>query len=809
VRRWLGRFTILAAALLVLMAVPVAWRVWRSLPTLDGSLRVSGLEEPVEVIRDPEGVPHIRARSEPDALFALGYVHAQDRLWQMEFQRRIAAGRLSEILGAPAVETDRLMRTIGFARAAAAAARSLPSEPRILVDAYVGGVNAYIRSHRGSQLPVEFALLGFSPAEFRAEDVLAWQKVMGWSMGMNWREELLRMRLVARVGSDGAARLLPANVEGAPIVLPDFVAPPAAIHRQELSGYLSTPFHGPLPRVSDPFVTGGSNNWVVSGARTETGKPFLANDPHLATQTPAVWYIAHVSGGPLDVVGATLPGTPAVIIGHNRRIAWGVTNMMADVQDFFAERINERDEAQVDGRWEPMRVLHERIAVRGAPDVTIRVRISRHGPLVSDVFDERAALALRWTGHDATDRTAAAFLRLNRAGSWDEFVAAFADYHLPMLNFVYADVDGNIGYVGPGALPIRTGDGRAPLDGSVSANDWRGYVPDAELPRALNPSGGYIASANNQVIPDSYPYVVSTSWEAPYRAARIVSVLDSLPRASLEQMTRLQTDQHSAQPGSILPFLLRAHAGSDAARAALARLKGWNASLGGNDPAAALFKAFYGRAAWKLFGDELGPAIWAEYRGFSGDVAKAFDLEARSAVPSWCDDVTTGEKEDCSAILGDALELALEDLESAQGRDGSRWRWDRLNDISFPHLPLHASALFRPFFSHHVRRGGDGFTVNPSMPIRDQMLVASYRQVIDLSNFDASVFAMPLGESGQVFSSHYSDLLEDWNEGRYRPLRFSQAAIQAAAAHRLTLSPDERGPLGLRSEAEAQRHPDQ
>lgn len=789
--RWTFRFFLLLVVLLILITAAVGWRMWRALPERDGTLQVAGLQQSVEVVRDRDGVPHIRAMSEADALFALGYVHAQDRLWQMEFQRRIAAGRLSEILGPQTVDTDRLMRTIGFTRAAVAAARSLRPETRVLIDAYVGGVNAYLRSHRGMRLPVEFTILGFAPAEFRPEDVLAWQKVMGWSMSMNWREELLRLRLAARVGPDGAAQLLPAYAQAGPIVLPEFLAPPSPANpRRPLSVPLTNGLGAAtLENLRDPFVTGGSNNWVVRGERTVTGKPFLANDPHLGTQAPGVWYVAHITGGSLDVVGATLPGTPAVVIGHNPHIAWGITNMMADVQDLFAERINERDETQADGRWEPMQVVHERIAVRSAPDVTLRVRITRHGPLISDLFDERTPLALRWTGHDAVDRTADAFLRLNRATSWTEFVSAFEEYHLPMLNFVYADIDGNIGYIGPGALPVRVGDGRTPLDGSVTANDWRGYVPAAELPRAFNPSRGYIASANNQVIPDTYPYVVSTSWEVPYRAARITSVLESLARATLDDMKRLQTDQHSAQPARVLSFLLRARVSGDQPRAALARLKSWNASIAGDDASAALFKAFYARASWRIFGDELGPLLWNDYRGFTGDVAKAFDAVANSASPAWCDDVTTRGKEDCPEVLGDALDLALEDLQAAQGANESRWRWDRQNDIWFPHLPLQASALLRPFFSRHVRRGGDAFTVNPSMPVRDQMLVASYRQVIDLSNLDSSAFVVPLGQSGHLLSGHYSDMLEDWNAGRYRQLRFSRRAVDGAAAHRLTLRP--------------------
>ncbi|MBI2220021.1 MAG: penicillin acylase family protein [Acidobacteria bacterium] len=794
-RRWSIRVALLLLLTTVAVAAAIAWRLWQSLPETSGTLHVGGLHQPVEIVRDPEGVPHIRARSEADALFALGYVHAQDRLWQMDFQRRLAAGRLAEILGAAAVDTDRLMRTIGFARAARTAVAAMAPETRALVDRYIAGVNAYLEGHGGRKLPVEFAIFRFSPEPWRAEDVLAWQKVMGWSMSTNWREEMLRVRLSARVGPDGASDLLPAYAAGGPLVLPEFqpAAPtdPYAVSSKEETAALARAALNFFEKVaSDPIPPGGSNNWVVSGSRTATGKPLLANDPHLGTQAPAVWYVAHLTGGPLDVIGATLPGAPAVVIGHNKRIAWGVTNMMSDVQDLFAERINERDEALVDGRWEPMRILHEAIAVRDAPPVALRVRLTRHGPLVSDLFDERAALALRWTGHDPSDRTAEAFLRVNRAESWDGFAAAFEGYHLPMLNFVYADVDGNIAYLGPGALPVRAGDGRAPVDGSSTGNDWRGYVPLPELPRTLNPARGFIASANNQVVSPSYPHPVSTSWDAPYRAARITEVLASMPRATLDDMKLLQTDQRSAQPIAILPFLLQAAPRSDAARDAIARLARWNRSLAADSAPAALFKAYYARAARRIVSDELGQPLWNDYRPFTGSVAKAFDGIARDPLTRWCDDVNTAPRETCPDILGGALEEALADLRLAQrSGDPDAWRWDRQNEVWFPHLPLQASPVLRPFFSRRVRRGGDAFTVNPSMPVRDQMLVSSYRQIVDLSNLDASVFILPLGQSGQIFSGRYSDLLNDWNEGRYRPLRFSRAAVDAAAERRLVLEP--------------------
>jgi penicillin amidase len=792
VRRWFARLLLVSTALIVLFGLLVAWRLWRALPVTNGEITIAGLLGPVEIVRDADGVPHIRASSERDAWLALGYAHAQDRLWQMEFQRRLASGRLAEILGAGAVETDRFMRTVGFARAAAASLDRLDHDTRELIDAYVAGVNAWIGGHAGTRLPIEFALVKDQPGRWEAADVLAWQKVMGWSMSVNWREELLRVRLASRLGDMGAATLLPDYTSDGPVVLPDFVPPPAPASSRA-RGVPAFPPHVPVPpgrEPIDPVVTGASNNWVLAPGRTSTRSPILANDPHLGTQAPGVWYVAHVSAGSLDAVGATLPGTPGVVVGHNRRIAWGVTNMLADVQDLFVERINGRNTAEVDGRWEPMRVLHETIRVRDAEPITLRVRVTRHGPLISDILDERTPLALRWTGHDAEDLTARTFMRINRAESWDAFVDAFDGYHLPMLNFVYADIDGHIGYIGPGALPIRAGDGRYPLAGWDSTNDWRGYVPLAELPRSLDPARGFIASANNKVVPESYPYVISTSWEAPYRAERITRVLESLRSASLTDMQQLQMDQRSAQAARLLPFLLRARPSSERARRALDRLRDWDGAITARSAEAALFKAYAASAAAQLFADDLGSSLWKDYRALTGTVAKALEVVSTGDPETWCDDVGTASRETCPAALGQALESALDEMAATQGTpDLARWRWGNANDVWFPHLPFHASVLLRPFFSRHIARGGDAFTVNPSMPVRDQLLVASYRQIIDLGNFDRSVFILPLGQSGHLMSGHYSDMLDDWNEGRYRPLRFSVRAVDQAAAGRLRLLP--------------------
>ncbi len=806
-RRWGWRIAASLAALTLIVVALALWRLQAPLPDTAGTIRISGAQGRIEILRDVDAIPHIRAASEADALFGLGYVHAQERLWQMEFQRRIAQGRLSEILGQATVDTDRLLRTIGLARAAHEAWTRLDAPTRALVEAYVAGVNQFLATHSGGGLPIEFAILRCAPDPWRGEDVIAWQKVMAWSLSMNWREELLRARLTARVGLEAAGHLVPAYTVNGPIILPaEPPAPvPGAARRELIQPPLPRPGIGTelardLTALGDalralpymPVPGGGSNNWVVAGTRAVTGKPLLANDPHLGGQTPAVWFLAHVTGGRLDVIGATLPGVPGVVIGHNRRIAWGVTNFMTDVQDLYIEHVNMRDQAEYNAAWEPMTVVRDVIKVRGERDVPLRIRITRHGPLVSDVLDDaQEALALRWTGLDPDDATAEGFVQINLATTWDEFTGALSHMHVPMQNFVYADVDGNIGYYGPGAIPVRGGsDGTIPVPGWTDAYDWRGYVHESEWPKALNPARGYLASANNQVAPDTYPFLLSTSWDAPYRVARIVELIERTGRMSGDDFARMQRDVQSAQVKVVLPFLLRARPLDTAAREAMDRLRAWDGTLAAESPDAALYEAWYQASVQRLFADELGDDLWADYARHRSVVAKAVDRLIQSEDAAWCDDVRTAEPETCETILGQSLAAALEAESARQGSsDVARWRWDRVNAATFPHLPFDKIRVLRPFFSRTLPRGGDAFTITPTMPIRDEIFVSSYRQIIDLSSLDASRFMIPMGQSGHVWSPHYADLLDRWAKGEYLQMRFSAGAVDAAVAGRLVLEP--------------------
>ncbi len=818
-RRWLRRLLVGTLLTVAAVAALAYWRVRAPLPDTSGTVKVDGLKGPVTIVRDLDDVPHIRADSEADALFGLGYVHAQERLWQMEFQRRVAEGRLAEIAGPDALPADRLLRTVGLARAARDTWPRLDGRARALIEAYVAGVNAFLERHRGGSLPVEFALFGVSPDPWTGEDVVAWQKTMGWLLGANWQEETFRVALSARLGDEGANLLMPAYTAGGPVILPpDAVLParplqaPAGDEALTGAGEEPPPGGGVRTGAGDagraaatdlealgaivrrlavaPAIGGGSNNWVVSGARSVTGKPILANDPHLAGQTPAVWFLAHVTGGAYDAIGATLPGMPGIVLGHNGRIAWGVTALLGDVQDLYIERINTRDQAEYLGTLEPIRVLHDTIAVRGRVAVPIRIRVTRHGPVVSDVLEHaQSTIALRWTGLDAADRTMECFLGLGLAGNWAGFRDALRGMHVPLLNFVYADTDGNIGYLGPGAIPVRTsGDGTRPVAGWTGESEWRGYVHESEWPSAYNPSRGYLASANNKVAPDSFPFLLGTSWDAPYRAARIVAFLEERPRLSVEDFARMQRDVRSAQVQVVLPFLLRARPLDQPGRDAIALLREWDGTLEGSSAEAALYEAWYDATARGLFADELGDDLAEEYVARRSSAAKAIDALVQSGDSVWCDDVRTSGPETCETLLGRTLQQALADMSDRQGTSKiEKWRWDRVNAARFPHAPLDAVPVLRRYFSRTVPRGGDAFTLTPVSPIGGDIFVSSYRQIIDLAGPDASRFMIPMGQSGHVWSDRYANLLDAWNRAEYIPMRFTRAAVDDAARATLVL----------------------
>jgi len=799
------RLALLLAVVAVVAAAGGYLYLRRSLPQTGGTVGVDGLLAPVTITRDRDAIPHIVAASREDAMFGLGYVHAQDRLWQMEFQRRIGAGRLSELLGEATLDTDRFLRTLGVYRAAQADYAALGSESRAAVDAYVAGVNAFLEAR--PPLAPEFLILGATPEPWSGADVVVWQKMMAWDLGENWDSELLRTDMLRTVGAERTQALMPATGETGPAII-SAAALPAGDYGALLD--LGAELRALLGAAGYSGDGLGSNNWVVDGSKSSTGKPLLADDPHLGTRLPAIWYLAHLRAGSSDdVIGGTLPGLPGVVIGRNRNIAWGVTNVGPDVQDLFRERLDASGTlAEYRGRMEPLQIITETIRVKGAEDEAHRIRISRHGPLISDAInanradappDERQPavepLAFRWSALDTPDTTMDAFLGIGRARNWQEFTAALSRYTVPAQNFVYADVEGNIGYYAPGRYPIRAaGDGSLPAEGWSGANEWIDWVPFEALPNALNPPQGWIATANNRPAAQDYPYFLGREWALPYRYRRIAELLASKQQLSPDDMAAIQADTRSLHAAELLPRLLELAVPRDERQArAVELLRGWDFDARGESAAAAIFEAWYRRLPGALAEDELGTALLERYVDSFGPARSFVDTALAEENGSWCDDTGTTLRENCAHTAGQALDDALDELEATMGRNIERWRWDSVHHTVFGHQPFDSVPALRRLFSRSLPGSGDHSTVNVgpysfATPF-EQRAGPGYRHIIDLAELDGGRFIVAGGQSGHVLSPHYDDYLADWRAVRYRQMRMSSDAIEAAAASRLELRP--------------------
>jgi penicillin amidase len=770
---------VLAVALIVLPATGLIY-VHGSLPQTTGALRVSGLDGPVEIVRDQDGVPHIFAQSDHDALFGLGYVHAQDRLWQMEMNRRIGNGRLSELLGESTLSIDKFQRTMGYRRAAESAYTVLNEQSKLALEAYAKGVNAWIGE--GHTLPPEFLILGAQPEEWTVYDSLVWAKMMAWDLGGDYDMELLRLQLTAALGAERTAQILPAYPSDAVDILEQVqIDPSVATNLLAIDSQLQQAFG--LGGIDQ-----GSNDWVIHGSRTETGKPMLADDPHLGASIPSIWYLAELQGDTIHVIGASLPGLPAIVIGHNETIAWGVTNVGPDVQDLYVERVNPQNPNQVElnGEWQEMTIHDEMIYISGSSEpIHHAARSTRHGPLISDVQTTSMPVALRWTALDPADTTMDAFIGVNYATNWEQFVAAMALFVAPSQNFVYADVDGNIGYYAPGKIPIRKNPahkGMLPVPGWIDDYEWGGWIPFEELPHTYNPASGYIATANNRVVDESYPYLISNDWAPPYRAERIVELIEQMSSngetISVQDMVAIQADQSSSQVREQLPFFLSITPETDRQREAIAILQGWNGRAAMESSATAIYAAW--RVAFErgLIEDDLRGDLYEEMADRAHPTFVNNILNDQALQRVWCDNLLTTITETCDDVAVAALDNALDDLAGRMGEKMADWQWQKVHITQYPHRPFSDVPALRGLFHRSIANGGDGYTVNVA-PFRRsdlylQFHVPSYRHIIDLSNLPDSLFMTTTGQSGNLLSSHYDDFITRHRDVQYLPMNFGR-----------------------------------
>lgn len=767
---------ILAGALLVLLILGGGCYLYlrSSLPQVDGRIAVSGLKGAVTIARDGDGVPLITAGDDEDAAFGLGFVHAQDRLFQMEAMRRTGAGRLSEIFGAQTLAVDRQMRILGLYRLAEAQLASLSEPVRRGLEAYAAGVNAFLATRRGA-LPPEFLLLRCDPEPWRPADSLVWGKLMALQLAGNYRGELLRARLARTLSPEELAFLYPDYPDDAPTTL----AALAKIYRQLPLDRL----YAALPPAVGPIYA--SNNWVVDGEHSASGKPLLANDPHLAFGAPGFWYLARLKTPQREIAGGTAAGTPLVVIGHNDRIAWGFTTTGSDVEDLFIEKIDPSDPARYltpDGSAAFIS-REETIAVHGAAPVTLTIRTTRHGPVLSDALpagsvDEGYVLSLAAMFLTADDGSAEALWGIARAADWNEFRTALQSFVGPQQNMVYGDTAGTIGFIAPGRIPIRkNGNGWLPVLGWTGDNDWTGTIPFAELPQASNPASGQFVSANNKIVPDRYRYFLSRDWDLPNRAERIGELLAATPLQSPAASAAIQADTLSIAARRLVPLMTRIvpgpGPGSELAREAIERLRAWDFRMDADKVGPLLFTAWLREFAHDLFVRRLGEAA-ADYWDLRPQVVTA----VLTAHPEWCADPKRPNPslpregvESCDALLASALDAALGELGRAYGPEMLQWQWGRAHIAEFANPVLSRIALLRDWVHVSVPTPGGSDTVNRgSTTIRDdahpyaQRFGAGLRIITDLASpADSRMIAVP-GQSGNPLSPHFSDLLQRWRQ---------------------------------------------
>lgn len=801
--RWFKRAVFALLALCVLIAAAAWFYVQRVNPLHDGRLNLPGLQAEVRIERDVHGIPTIHAGSDADAFFALGVVHVQDRLWQLETHRRIGSGRLAEAFGPAALDNDRFLRALGVRQAAQAQWDRLPASSRAVLEAYSAGVNAALAQVKAR--PPEFVVLGVVPEAWSPVDSLAWALMMAWDLGGNWRNELLRMRLAAVLPRERIDELMPPYPGDLPPVQRDY----PQLYRD--LGLLRAPVRQAwtdLPTLApESGIEGtGSNNWVVSGARSATGQPLLANDPHLGLTTPALWYFARLKTPTLDVGGATMPGLPSVVLGQNARIAWGFTNTAPDVQDLYIEQVDPADPTRYrtpDG-WAAFETRQETIRVKGGDAVTMTVRRTRHGPVISDasgmddVSNAGHVLAMRWTALDPDSDPIAPSLGMMRAASVEAFIAAADGWVAPMQNMVVADADGRIGIVSPGRVPLRQPDndlaGQVPAPGWDARYDWIGWIPAGETPREVDPARGWIATANQRITPPGYRHHLTHDWTLPYRQHRIEQRLAEKAKHSLDDLGAIQADVKSLAAAKLLPWLKQARPAHALADAAQQQLAGWDGTMAGDLAAPLIHWAWQRALARRLFEDEVGEALFDKRFG-----GRTFQdaLEAVLARDDawWCDDKRTPAAEACAERVSAALADALDELSARFGADPARWRWDDAHRAVSEHRPFSKVAALAPWFEVSVPVPGDTYTVDAmrvslSGPASERYRSThgpSLRALYDVGDRTNSRFMHSSGQSGLPWATAYRNFAQPWAEGRTVPLW--PAAPAAAAGGVLVLQP--------------------
>ncbi len=796
---------------LILIALILPLLFWPGLILAPSSLldvselALPGLRQPVTVHYDAQGMPHISAENEHDLFYAAGYVMASERLFQMDMVNRAVQGRLAE-MSAGLVNSDKFLRTWGFHHIAKQLVDEMDDDSRQIIEWSCAGINAYIETHK-SDLPPEFTLAGHEPLLWEPATVAGFARLMGRDMNNAQYAEMLMGRIAEVFGGELMEDLLPAYPDTKPYIVPPGV-------------YSYASMLDPLLEISDELAKvfnntsgfSGSNSWVVSGEKTETGLPLLANDPHLSFGQPMQWYEMHLTGGRFNVRGVCLPGIPLAIIGHNDHISWGMTNVMTDDMDFYEEIVNPDDSTQYlyKGEWLPFEVRHEVINVKGKEPVEFTVRSTIHGVIIND-FNTVAKLwdkpvAMRWTGQDIT-RELDAIVKLNLAANWDEFSEAARLFDIPGQNVIYADREGNIGWRPFVALPKRReGSGMMIMPGSTGEWDWQGMIPDEEMPYLYNPPSGYIVTANNKTIGPEFPHFISAYWAPPARAERIKDLIEASDKHSIETFMAIQYDDLSLHARDVMPYLMSAYKGVEVEgllAEALGVMAAWDYRMPTESAAAALYNIWYLEMIDGIYRDEMdgaGAGVYKSYNEMAGmlPLRNIPRLLAKGG-SLWFDNINTEVIEWPDDIIRGSFENAVARLGAQFGTNMSAWEWGKIHTITHKH-DLGRTGKLGKFLDWMLDLNigpfpfpGAQSTVNPgnynfSKPF-DVTGGSSFRKIIDLSNWDNSKIIFPTGQSGNPFSEHYGDQAEMFMSGQYRQIDFSREAVEANAKHTLVLKP--------------------
>lgn len=761
-KKWLIVIAGIIAALALVAFIGFTWFMNKSKPVIDGELAVTILDQDVTVTRDEKGVPHIFAKTDADLYRAQGYVQAQDRLFQMDLARRQASGRLSEIIGEATINTDKHFRTFSLRNAAEKSLAAYDDESKQVLEWYAEGVNAFIAQAKESNtLSYEFALLDYEPEEWTVVDSLTIGKYMAYDLGGNWNTLAFRHWALQNFDEDKAKELFIKYPENASAIIEANIQNPVAVAGQFSAEMLPNEFNG-------------SNNWVVSGDKTKSGTPILADDPHLGLSTPSIWYQMHLQSPQQNVSGVIFAGIPGIILGHNDEIAWGVTNVGPDVQDLYIEIPNPDNPTQFryDGKWEQAEVRDESIKVKDGDTVDFEVVVTRHGPIMTDLAfkdtEPTAQFSMQWTALQPTAELRAV-LGFNKAKTWGDFEKALEDFKAPAQNFVFASKDGTIAYKANGQIPIRKqGEGQLPVPGDSSDYGWEGFIPWDELPTLVNPKEGFIATANNQVIGEDYPYHITDFWAQPYRFERIKEVLEENDAITVDDMMALQMDQHNLYAREFLPDLLTSIKEKDQNGKyadIMAMLEKWDMVDAKESGAPLVFHTLMIKLQEVLFKDQMPEDMYGIMYGKFNITDQLLRTAYSGEKSIWIE-----EQGGIDETVYKAFELTIAQLEDQFGKNSSKWQWGDYHQLTFDHTLGSASPILAAYFNaKKVPIGGSKVTVQAA----DNDLAgnvdhgASWRFVVDVGDLSSAYHIVGPGQSGHVKSDWYQDQVLDWANGDY------------------------------------------